>query len=216
MAEYAIIERPVGVSVFGSSLKRVPPDRAVLNFAVRHTDPDAKQAYARTQADMLTIAAHLNGESSMTYGQSGIELYLCERSRRDESSPAPYEARVNFEVHLTDLARLEHLMTDLVALHVHHFTSTRFTTSRLRDIRQQVRREAVKAATEKAMLYVEETGVSLGRLLHIQDLNPDQLKRHSGHTPAPILDDLLVTPDISLHPNSVTVGAAVTLVYALT
>ncbi|GGL12400.1 SIMPL domain-containing protein [Deinococcus radiotolerans] len=215
MAEYAIIERPVGVSVFGSSLKRVPPDRAVLHFVVRHTDPDAKQAYARTQADMLTIAAHLNGESSMTYGQSGIELYLSERSRRDESSPAPYTARVNFEVHMTDLTRLESLMADLVALHVHHFTGTHFTTTGLRDIRQQVRREAVWAAREKAMLYAEEAGVLLGRLLHIQDLNPDQLRRHNGHISEPIFDELLVTPDTSLHPNSVTVGAAVTLVYAL-
>ncbi|MBZ9713197.1 SIMPL domain-containing protein [Deinococcus multiflagellatus] len=215
MAEYAIIERPVGVSVFGSSVQRVRPDRVILQFTVRHTDPEPRQAYARTQADARAIAAFLSEQPYLTFGQSGSDLYPQDCHRRSESGPPTYLASTKFEVRLTDLTRLESLMTALVDFQVQQFDRTAFTTTRLREVRQQVRREAVHSARQKAALYAEEAGVQLGPLLHLQDLNPDHLRRSQGHHAEPRHDDLLLRDEMSLHPHAVTVGAAVTLVYAL-
>src|SRR6185312_1793673 len=59
-----------------------------------------------------------------------------------------------------------------------------FETSNLKEVRAEARRKAMTAARDKAQSYCAAGGVSLGRILHIEDLNPDSpadMLRGGGH-----------------------------------
>ena len=88
-------------------------------------------------------------------------------------------------------------------------------TSRLKPLREQARRQAVESARKKAELYAEATGVKLGHLLHLEDINPESFKERF-HAPDVDLTahDEAADPQ-NLQPGSVTVAGAVAVVYAI-
>jgi hypothetical protein len=47
----------------------------------------------------------------------------------------------------------------------------------LKELRADARKQAVVAAREKAELYCREAGVAVGKVIAIEDSNPDQLTR---------------------------------------
>jgi len=81
-----------------------------------------------------------------------------------------------------------------------------------RELRAEARRKAVAAAQEKAELYAQAAGVRVGAVLHIEDVDPDQVGveryRSHGSTPGGAADQ-------DLAPGHVVVSAAVTIGFAV-
>jgi hypothetical protein len=76
---------------------------------------------------------------------------------------------------LRNLDQLEDILTDVVDTGARQVNFVEFQTSKLKEIRANARRQAVKAAREKAELYCNAAGAKLGPVIYIEDVNPDNL-----------------------------------------
>ncbi|APR81922.1 Periplasmic immunogenic protein [Minicystis rosea] len=128
-----------------------------------------------------------------------------------------YAAHVGFEIILRDLDRVEQILVGVVAAGANEISSVDFQTTKLREHRTEARQQAVSAAREKAKVYCDAAGVMLGRVLHIEDVNPESLTgMREGHAQnkVSVADDEALTIS-ALDPSSIVIAAAVLVVYAL-
>jgi uncharacterized protein YggE len=115
---------------------------------------------------------------------------------------------------LHDLDRTEEILTGIVDAGANEIKAVDFQTSRLREVRADARRRAVEAAREKAENYCEAAGVTLGPVIHIEDVNPTRLRGGEGHIAAGAqMDD--EAPTRAFDPGSIMVGGAVIIAFGL-
>lgn len=90
-----------------------------------------------------------------------------------------------------------------------------FQTRKLKEHRVTARQQAVAAAKRKAEVYAEAAGVSLDRILHIEDVNPEGLR---GYSEAHVVREIEADdegPVSAFDPGAITVSAAVILSYSI-
>jgi len=89
----------------------------------------------------------------------------------------------------------------------------------LKELRARARELAVNAAREKAEIYAAAAKVTVGQVLHIQDINPTLLQQESHMTAAraAVLQELAASEpeEDSLDPSPIQVGAAVVVAFAI-
>jgi uncharacterized protein len=98
-----------------------------------------------------------------------------------------YQCQAAFAVESTDLENVQPLLVDLVAAGANEIEAVEFEVLAKRELRAEARRKAVAAARGKAELYAEAAGVRLGAVVHIDDVDPDQvgIERYRSHSSAP-------------------------------
>ena len=93
----------------------------------------------------------------------------------------------------------------------------------MREIREQARSESIRAARSKAVAYCDAAEVELGLLLHIEDVNPDQLAAQRegihlggvhGHAPNLAAPDIISEGD-GCSPSAISVAGAVRLAFSI-
>jgi uncharacterized protein YggE len=77
---------------------------------------------------------------------------------------------------LKELDRVDELAEGLVSAGANEIERIVFETTKLKEIRAEARRMAMSAALDKAQNYCAAGGVELGRILHIEDVNPLSLQ----------------------------------------
>jgi uncharacterized protein YggE len=94
-----------------------------------------------------------------------------------------------------------------------------FQTSKLKELRAQARELATHAARKKAETYAAAGKVSLGEVLHIQDVNPKVLEQvwHSQFARGPIRHEMadIESEHGLLDPSAIEVGAAVLVAFRI-
>jgi hypothetical protein len=208
------ITNPTGITVFGSAIIRVAPDIVSLNFSVSQLEQHPKDAFKAVRADAQKVNNFLADSQITDFGASRISLEEAYQYRNNEHQFIGYRARVSFHVLLTELDRLEAILSGLVDAGVNRIDQIDYQTTRLKELRAQARQRAVAAAREKAEIYAQAAGVSVGGVLHIEDVNPDILRGHEGHTQREIPQDE-GAPLQAFDPGSIVVNGAVMIAYAL-
>jgi uncharacterized protein YggE len=203
------------VKVFGSAVLRVEPDVASLLFAVARQAKQPKDAFHETHQAVRGVRAYLSQAGAGDVASSRITLSRTFEYVNQRQQPTGYSAKVSFNVLLSDLDRMEAVLAGVVDAGANEIGSVEFRTTRLKEYRAEARRRAVAAAREKAENYCRAAGVSLGAVVSLEDVNPEVL-RGSGesHTSSEAPSDD-AGPDRALAPGSIVVGAAVSLVFAL-
>ncbi|MGW6742679.1 SIMPL domain-containing protein [Streptomyces sp. NPDC055025] len=177
------IDAPWGVSVFGAASVDAVPDVARLRVAIKQMRQKPGEAFEVTRTavnrirdavrghgipDAAVSTSRLNLESSWTYGN--------ERTFRG------YECTASFVVELRELDILETVLVDIVEAGANQVDGVEFDVSTKKELRAQARTAAVAAAREKAVLYTEAAGVRLGPVIHIKDVDSEQMwNSHHGH-----------------------------------
>jgi uncharacterized protein YggE len=131
---------------------------------------------------------------------------------------AGYQAKVSFSVLLEELDRVDTLAEGLVSAGANEIERILFETSKLKEIRAEARRKAMTAALDKAQNYCAAGGVNLGRILHIEDLNPDSpadVLRSSGHYAAALVPSDYDGDVRAFDPSLIEVKAAVLVSYEI-
>jgi len=209
------IPHPHGVTVFGSHVLRIAPDVAVITVAVNRLDEDPSVAFATTREATGAVRAFLReqGVADADVRASHVSLRT---ERRYRGSPGQYDlighrATVQISVSLSDIARLESVLVGVVSAGAHEVNGVRFETSELQEHRARARAAAVRAAHAKATLYAEAAGVRLGKVLHVEDVDPTTLRgAEHGHGHVPV-----DAGEGAYEPGSITVNGAVKVAYAI-
>jgi uncharacterized protein len=209
------IRQPFGVSVFGSALLKAAPDLASIMATVSRLEQKPSEAFAKAKKGAQGVAEFLRKARVPEVGTSRVSLTQQFRYIGGETKFIGYQARVDFSVIVRELDRVEELLTGLVDSGANELGSLSFQTTRLKELRAEVRKMAIAAAREKASVYSEAAGVELGEVIHIEDVNPNVLQgRGEGHVRRePVVDnDLAKQP---LDPGSIDIGAAVLVGFSI-
>ena len=140
-----------------------------------------------------------------------------------ERRPVGYNAKIGLTVILNKLDEIEEIISGLVDAGANEITSIEFHTSKLKELRIETRRLATQAAREKAETYAAAANVSLGGVVHIQDVNPKLLQQmwvsqfHVGGTRPPVQREMVdrEPEEPALDPGAIEVGAAVLVAYRI-
>lgn len=209
-----LVQEPFGISVFGSSIIRVEPDVASLNFAVSRLEQHPRDAFRAARDGTESVRAYLDQAEVEDVGSSRIALSQSFRHTTRGREFEGYLARVAFHVLLHDLDRTEEILTGIVDAGANEIKAVEFQTSQLKEVRADARRRAVSAAREKAENYCKAAGVTLGPVIHIEDVNPTRLRGGEGHVTREVqLDD--EAPPRAFDPGSIVVGGAVIIAFGL-
>ena len=116
---------------------------------------------------------------------------------------------------LDDLEQLEPILCGVIDAGANEVGDVSFQSRQLKEHRAQARKQAAEQARQKAQVYASALGKGVGEVLHIEDVNPDQLRGNEGH----VARDPGVGEEGTVKafdPGSITVGGAVLVVFALT
>jgi hypothetical protein len=208
------VTRPFGITVFGSAVLRVEPDIASLRFAVSHLAEHPKDAFRQAHDGARSVRTFLAQANVSEVGSSRVTLSQTFDYNRSEKRFLGYTAKVAFHVLLRDLDRLEEILAGVVDAGANEINPAELQTSRLKELRAEARRRAVAAAREKAENYCQAAGVTLGPVIHIEDINPEVLSSHGGH----VIRETPVDYDQPAHafdPESIVVVGAVVLAFEI-
>jgi uncharacterized protein YggE len=213
------IERPFGVSVFGSAMVRVEPDLAEVELGVGRIAKTAAEAFRATREGVAAVRDSLRAsgltDESVEVSRVTLESLYEGMNRRDFKG---YRSYVSFRVLITRLDGLEATVSAAVEAGANEVQRVSYQASQLLELRAQARRNAIRAARAKAEIYCQAAEVRVGNVVHIEDVNPDYLMmRGVGHMGVgreiPEQDDSAV-PGM-LESGSLIVSAAVTVGFTL-
>jgi uncharacterized protein YggE len=210
------IKDPFGISVFGSAVIKTPPDLVSIQAAVARTEQKPSAAFTKVRKVAHDVKDFLRRSNIEEFGMSQMTLVPEFAYINSERKFLGYTARITFRMILRTLDRTEDIVSGLVDSGADEIRSIEFQTSDLREIRARARRLAIAAAQEKARIYADAAGVSIGHVIHIQDVNPQVLQvRGEGHVQRePLVDN--DSDKQTLDPGAIEVGAAVMVAFSLT
>lgn len=214
-----VIEHPFGISVFGSTRLRIPPDSVTVRAAITRLEENPSEAFAKARKAEQSVTSFLRKAPVKESGLSRVSLSQAYRFANNERRPVGYIARIGLMVVVSELDQIENILSGLVDAGANEITSTEFHTLKLKELRARARESAINAAREKAEIYAAAARVAVGEVLHIQDMNPNLLRQefHMGHTREAAQQDLSDSePEVdSLDPSAIEIGAAVMVAFAI-
>jgi uncharacterized protein YggE len=210
------VTNPFGITVFGSSTRRVPPDIASIVAAVSVLEQKPGDAFSISKNAARAVQEFLHKQNAVEFGTSRVALTRTIKLVNGNQQFGGYQARITFSILLKELDRMEELAEGLVSSGANEIERVAFETTKLKELRAEARRMAMTAAQDKAQNYCSAGGVRLGRILHIEDVNPVAVQTamyRSGHAGAKINED---DNDIgAFDPSLIEVSAAVCVSYEI-
>jgi hypothetical protein len=210
MYQEQLIQNPFGITVFGSSLIKVEPDIVSLSFAVSRIHQHPKDAFQDVRSSSQSVRKCLEQAKVDEVNTSRVSISQTFRYISGEQKFLGYTAKVAFNVLLRKLDQMEDLLSGIVDAGANEIESVEFQTTKLKELRADARRQAIGAAREKAENYCNAAGVTLGKVIHIEDVNPDNLRGRESHAEMGIASQLQ-----AFDPGNITIGAAVIVAFKL-
>jgi uncharacterized protein YggE len=211
MAESQMIQNPFGITVFGSSALQVEPDIVSLSFAVARLQQHPRDAFQEVRNAAHTVRRYLEQVKIDEVNTSRVTLEQSFRYTASEHQFLGYTAKIIFHVSFHQLDKMEDVLAGLVDAGVNELHNVDFQTTKLKEIRAEARRQAIAAAREKAENYCNAAGIVPGRIIHIEDVNPDELlHRGIGH-----VESGRSGAAQAFDPGRITVSAAVVVCYRI-
>jgi len=165
------------ISVVGKATVYVSPDQATISFSVVSQANDLSAAKQRHDTAMQ--------KTNTLFSQYGIEQKdvtaenLTIHPRYSYNSDMPkflyYEITQNISAVITNLDNYEPFLTDLVNSGIDRINDVRFSAKDIKKYKDEARRNAVKAAEEKAQLLCEAASSgnykpSLGKIIRMSEI----------------------------------------------
>jgi len=211
------IPNPFGITVFGSALKRVAPDVASIRASVSIIEKEAAAAFSKAKRGAQSVQEYLRKANITDFGTSRVALTRQLRFVNGVQQFIGYQAKISLRLMLDDLDHVDEMAERLVLAGANEIERIAFETTKLREVRAEARRKAMAAAFEKARNYCAAGGVELGRILHIEDVNPLTVQAQEGHLARGSMPHIEEDDETrAIDPSLIEVGAAVLVAYAIT
>lgn len=207
------IDKPWGASVFGAASVNAAPDLARLRVAIKQTRPKPAEAFEVTRTGVNQVREVLRGHAipDTAVSTSRLNLKSSWNFIGNERKFLGYECAASFVIELRELEILETVLVDVVEAGANQVDGVEFDVSDKKQLRAQAREAAVTAGREKADLYARAAGVRLGPVIHIKDIDSEQMpntyRSHAQSTAGGGEGDLT--------PGKITVSAGVVIGFSL-
>lgn len=207
-----LIERAWGITAYGAASVKAKPDLVRVSFKVTRVQQQPSEAFAAANdaavAVRQTLRAHQIADAGVE--RSRLDLKSLWSGYGNERKFLGYGCSASFVVESAALDDVQSLLVDVVGAGANEIDSVDFDVRSKPELRAEARRQAVQAARRKAELYAEAAGVRLGAVVHIDDVDPDNVGNEMrGHAMAG--DGVTQT----LAPGHVVVSAAVILGFSI-
>lgn len=156
----------------GSAVIRVQPDRAAIRFGVETFGASPRSSQAENEAIVKQVYQAIRdaGIEAKDIGTDHFSLRPeYEYPNRGKRALVGYWSENGIQVTLRDVDKLSGVLVAALEAGATSVDDLTFTTTRLRELRDQARALAVQAATEKAQALAEAAHVSAGAVTDIQE-----------------------------------------------
>ena len=163
---------PHTITVSGEGEVKAVPDEAVLTAGVESTGTTADAALAANRRAMSNVFATLKrqGIPDKSIQTSGFNISpQYEAGNHNRQRIVGYQASNNVEITIDDTSKLGASIDALVASGANSMGGVSFTTRDPRPLLKQARESAVKDAMDRAETYAQAAGLTLGRVIEIDD-----------------------------------------------
>jgi uncharacterized protein YggE len=159
------------ITVGGESLVYARPDRIVLSFGIETRDNQLIAAKEKNAAIWKKAAAALkqSGVPNKDVQTDYLSIEPRYRNYNEIDEPIGYLARNMFVVTISDPAKVEGLISEMLTLGVNHVNGVEFQTTEFKRHRESARDLALAAAKEKAEKMAAVLGCSVGEPLAINE-----------------------------------------------
>lgn len=159
------------ITVSGESLVYAKPDKIVLNFGIETRDNQLLIAKQKN-ADIWKKAAAALKENGVPDKEVQTDFLSIEPRYKDYNEvqePIGYVTRNMFVVTLSDPAKVESLISQMLEVGVNHVNGVEFQTTEFKRHRESARELALTAAKEKAEKMAAVLGCTIGKPLAISE-----------------------------------------------
>src|SRR5438876_4303968 len=115
-----------GVRVFGSAVVRVAPDTASIVVAVSRTEQKPEAAFTKAREGAQAVNAFLHKAGIKDFGSSRVTLSQEFRYTNGENRFVGYKAKIEFNVVLREMDKVDTLLSGLIAAGANELTSVTF------------------------------------------------------------------------------------------
>jgi uncharacterized protein YggE len=157
------------INISGSADVKVAPDLVNIRVGVETRNENLDEARRKHDERMRSALQFLKsaGIPSKDIQTDFINVTTDYNNDSWRTKPLVYIVRKSIEINLTNITKLEAVMSGLLTNGVDHVHNVEFRTSQLRKYRDQARAKAIQAAREKADALCAELGVKRGKPLNI-------------------------------------------------
>ncbi|MBX3570466.1 MAG: SIMPL domain-containing protein [Rhizobiaceae bacterium] len=170
--------QPPRIVVVGEGESAVAPDMALLSLGVMREAATAREALDGANAAMAAVIAAMkaSGVADRDLQTAGLQIsprytYTNKPDGTQEAALAGYQVANTLSVRLRDIEKTGEVIDKAVTLGVNQNTGISFTNDDPSKALTEARRKAVEDAVAKARTLSEAAGVTLGRVLEINDQN---------------------------------------------
>ncbi|MFE9430035.1 SIMPL domain-containing protein [Streptomyces sp. NPDC006640] len=179
------IREPWGLSVFGAGSVRAEPQLVRVKLAVDVLEPSPDKAFqkAGTAVSRLREALRLHGIPDTSVSGSKLSLNSEYDGYGTGRKFLGYRCQASYIVEIEAVDDLQQVIVDAVDAGANRVDEVTFDVRDKPALRDEARRRAVAAARRKAEVYADATGVPLGGVLHVQDVDAEawEFRSHRGH-----------------------------------
>jgi uncharacterized protein YggE len=175
------------LSLAASGLVKTTPDKVDITTGVTSQAPTAKEALAKNSAAMAKVIDELKAQGIdrkdiQTTNFSVQPLY---EERKEGRAPAIIGYQVTNSVRITvhDVGKLGQILDQVVSLGANEIGSIDFGVAEPEAMKDEARKLAVEKAIANAKLYAAAAGVSLGKILTIEEQEGGYAPRYAPAAP---------------------------------
>ena len=153
------------ITVTGEALVYATPDKVILNFGIETRDAQLLAAKQKN-AEIWKKAAAALKETGVPDKDVQTDYLSIEPRYKDYNQmdgPTGYVTRNMFVVTLSDPAKVETFISQMLEVGVNHVNGVEFQTTQFKQHRESARELALKAAREKAEKMAAVLGCTIGR-----------------------------------------------------
>jgi len=191
------------VTAIGNAIVHVAPDSATIAAVLSQWETESKIAFFGARTKSIAVRDFLKTQNVRGYSNMRISV------AREPGPPLGpgragnpgYRAKVRFNVKIADLDQLDEVTQALIDAGVEELSVTMYQTSLMNEMRNDAQRQAIAAARERAELYCHEAGVTLGKVLAIDEIIvPPKPAAPPGTPPPPEPDptDIAVSANVAV------------------
>lgn len=170
--------QPPRIVVVGEGESAIAPDMALLSLGVMREAATAREALDGANAAMAAVIAAMkaSGVADRDLQTAGLQIspryiYTNKPDGTQEAALAGYQVANTLSVRLRDIEKTGEVIDKAVTLGVNQNTGISFTNDDPSKALTEARKKAVEDAVAKARTLSEAAGVTLGRVIEINDQN---------------------------------------------